>query len=141
LDLGCRQGYLFDYLKDLNISLYGMDISESAINMLKARGFDGEQGDMHYFNFNEKFDMIISSHSLEHCPDPPKVIINIYQSLKTNGHTIIAIPIEKKKEPHGAHFHPFSSKSDLNTLFNKNKWKFIEECSFGTDYLVVYRKV
>lgn len=90
LDLGCGPGELISELSKMNpgLDLTGLDFSEGMINISKernpkARHILMDVGDLH--KVNEKFDVIISTHSFPYYKDPKKVIEGLYNLLKDDG--------------------------------------------------------
>ncbi|MBT8325324.1 MAG: class I SAM-dependent methyltransferase [Winogradskyella sp.] len=96
LDVGCSSGLLLTDLKSngfLDDNLYGIDISETAIANCKKQGLQNchlMSGDA--LNFNQKFDVIIASDSLEHINDDLKAVSNWKDHLTENGKICIFVP-------------------------------------------------
>jgi len=94
LDLGCGTGVLSTYF-DNNYIKYGLEIKHS-ISAPTLKVFDkdklhiGVLDDNTYSN--EFFDVVFSSHVIEHVPDPIKFIRNICRILKTQGKLVISTP-------------------------------------------------
>jgi len=94
LDVGCGQGTL---LKTLALSgfknLYGVDpfindnINYSYSDDIKINIYKNN-----VFALNEKYDIIIMNHSLEHMEEQEKVLRKIYELLNINGECIICMP-------------------------------------------------
>lgn len=131
LDLGCREGLLLDRLnsKVKTNNLYGVDISEVAINYLnsKYKKITGYVQDIHSLEFpNDSFDIVICTHTLEHSNDPYQVLSEIYRVLNKNGICMIEVPIENGDKPktHNGHFYIFKEKQELIDIM-KNYFKII----------------
>ena len=98
LDFGCNTGYFANMIKKRNpkSEVYGADINKFALNYACKRYKDIQ---FYYINEhfykNNKFDIIILSHVLEHVKNPKELIRNITQLLNKNGLLIIAIPQER----------------------------------------------
>ena len=93
IDDGSCEGYLFDHLRDVGFkNLYGIDISPDAIEKLKKRGYNGEVLDIHKSTIKEKYGIMISSHSLEHCHNPKLAVDNMYKALKIGGRLLVVVP-------------------------------------------------
>lgn len=91
LDIGCSSGI---FLKDLealgfkNENLYGVDISENAIENCRKNGLPNSfVMDAQNISLNESFDIIIASDCLEHLEDDGKALKN-WNSLLTIGGTM-----------------------------------------------------
>lgn len=93
LDIGCGSGRILRSLKkDLDCSVYGIDISSVAINQLRSRGIPGA-----CFNVEEPivlvdfvFDVVILCHTLEHIQDDQRLIR--YVAEMTKKYLIVAVP-------------------------------------------------
>lgn len=99
LDIGCGEGSTLLYLNDESNKLYGMDISEEAIELSKNNLMDATYflGDITKKETlpDQKFDLIICSEVLEHITDDAVAIENISSLLKKGGYLIITVPHRK----------------------------------------------
>lgn len=84
LDIGCGDGTVIDYLSKKNkpSSIIGIDISEKAVDYVKAKGYEAVKMDVLskefiYFIKDKKFDYVIITEVLEHIQEPEKVVIAI----------------------------------------------------------------
>lgn len=130
LEIGVREGFLFDHLKNHGYSnIYGVDISPLGIKRLHERGYKGHVADAadDLKIGDRKFDAIIISHCLEHVPEPNKVVDNMYNALNKNGIVYVEVP-RQPKEPvptPWAHYYCFSSPEELLSFFPEDKWEMI----------------
>lgn len=130
LEIGVREGFLFDHLKNHGYkNLYGVDISPVGIKTLHQRGYKGHVADAadDLKIGDKKFDAIIISHCLEHVPEPNKVVDNMYNALNKNGFVYVEVP-RQPKEPvptPWAHYYCFSSPEELLSFFPEDKWEMI----------------
>ena len=100
LDYGCGYGQNMQALRNEGFkNVYGLDLDEKAINYCKKNNFKvlniAEDNFNEYLkNKNNKFDVIILSHVLEHIPkdDMQSALEGIYKLLKANGFLLIAVP-------------------------------------------------
>lgn len=94
LDVGCGDGISLAKLNELGHTAIGIDLNNEKLNVAKAKGSLAEKCDMHnMFIFNDnQFDVIISSHSLEHAYDPRKVLSEFFRVLKPEGLLFIVVP-------------------------------------------------
>lgn len=128
LDVGAREGNLLKLLfKNDFKDLYGIDISNEAITKLKERGFNCSIEDAQKFDLKKKFGTIIISHVLEHCPEPAKVLNNIYDHLLDNGLLYVEVPRQPKIDmpTKAGHYLHYDELNDLISLFDINKWKLL----------------
>jgi 2-polyprenyl-3-methyl-5-hydroxy-6-metoxy-1,4-benzoquinol methylase len=104
LDVGCNHGCSTYWLHEFNISkITGIDINEESL-ICARKNFkdlnipnDFISLDLTKDNINQKYDTIISFHTLEHIyPNDIKFFLdNLYNSLNDGGYFIISIPYEK----------------------------------------------
>ena len=100
LDYGCDFGFLLDIIKNRypskNFDLCGSDINQYALKYArkKYQDFTFFNVDSKFFD-NEKFDVIILSHVLEHMHNRDELIRNLKKLLNKEGILIIAIPQER----------------------------------------------
>jgi 2-polyprenyl-3-methyl-5-hydroxy-6-metoxy-1,4-benzoquinol methylase len=99
LDLGCGAGYLVAFLNKNKIDAYGIEpdkwsfaaaqslLKENLIETSKVKNLFGES-----FNFQNKFDLIVSFQVIEHTQNPEQVFKQCYQQLKKGGQIYFVIP-------------------------------------------------
>jgi len=106
LDVGCADGKFGAFLKEnKNVTLYGIDINEEAVNQVKSAGIydDVYLIDMEneveslteynrYINNGVTYDFIILSDIFEHLKDPTKVILKIAERLMVGGKILVSVP-------------------------------------------------
>ena len=100
LDFGCNTGYFLKMIKnkypESKISFHGADINQYALKYAKRKnpefGFFEINND---FWETEKFDIIITSHVLEHIKERNEMMVNLNKLLKKDGELIVAIPQER----------------------------------------------
>jgi ubiquinone/menaquinone biosynthesis C-methylase UbiE len=97
LEVGSGDGYILKAIEDLNVSLTGIEISETRIERARALVPSAEiiQGDAREMPFESKsFDLVVCSEVLEHVPDPELAIEEIRRVLRPGGFAIITVPNE-----------------------------------------------
>jgi len=95
LDIGCANGGLLHCLNEKGYNnLTGIDITEICVENVKKAGFNAFFGGI--FNLEElgenKYDVVILSHVLEHVYDLQKTAKNLKQLLNPNGIIYIEVP-------------------------------------------------
>lgn len=95
LDIGCAYGYVLNLLPK-NSNMFGLDISEHAINTAKKNFKDitfkvGNVEEKIPFPANS-FDIIILNDVIEHLENPQKALENIKKILKKDGILYITTP-------------------------------------------------
>lgn len=75
LDMGCGDGLFLEYLAKIKgISGYGVDVSQEAVNLARARGIEAEAADIQGWDIEREYDYIVLSEVLEHLAYPEDVI-------------------------------------------------------------------
>ncbi|HNP32181.1 MAG TPA: class I SAM-dependent methyltransferase [Flavobacterium sp.] len=96
LDIGCSSGIFLKDLERLGFepeNLYGVDISETAIENCKANGIKNSYVmDAQNITLAETFDIIIASDCLEHLKDDVKAVKNWKSLLKVGGQMYVFVP-------------------------------------------------
>lgn len=98
LDIGCADGALGVILqKEKQAKVYGVDISETAVNLAKKKlvgawVMDIEKDDWPSEIKNKKFDYIIISEVLEHLFQPEKVLEKLKPIITSDTEIIITVP-------------------------------------------------
>ncbi|MGC4040937.1 MAG: class I SAM-dependent methyltransferase [Flavobacterium sp.] len=96
LDIGCSSGVFLKELEALGFkieNLYGIDISDIAIENCKANGIQSSfVMDAQNITIDEHFDIIIASDCLEHLEDDKKALKNWNSLLKIGGKMYVFVP-------------------------------------------------
>lgn len=93
LDFGCGTGDLLLLLQGNGRKLYGVDTSEVALQMARARGVSAEL--FHNWPIG-KFDTIVCSQVLEHLDNPHDWILEAKSHLSKNGIVLVTVPSGNK---------------------------------------------
>lgn len=113
LDIGCANGGLLGYLKELGYSnLYGIDPSPACVeNTNRNYGIDASIGSLFQLPQNiGKFDVITLSHVLEHVQDLSGALNNLKNLLNQNGFLYVEVPdSERYLEFYVSPFHYFDT--------------------------------
>ncbi len=145
LDIGIREGKFLEVLKKSGFkSIYGVDVYIEGVERAKSLGFEAKVADAQNFSLEKKFDAATLSHVLEHCPEPNKVIQNVYDNvLNDDGILYVEVPVQKK-EPvptAHAHFYCFTSMTELLSFFDKSKWSVVEKLVVGEILKIIIKKL
>lgn len=98
LDVGCGYGILGEAMAKGNNVVFGVDISESAIEKAKTRLHfaavcDITKKETYPLEIKErKFDLIVLADILEHVYDPRSILYSVKDFLKTDGKLILSVP-------------------------------------------------
>jgi len=88
LDVGCGSGAGLETLREAyGMQATGLDMSESAVALCRARGFDAYTSRFEHFDPPEgkRFDVIYSSHVIEHVASPVEYMQKSYELLNPRG--------------------------------------------------------
>ena len=129
LDIGCGNGFFCFALSTYCKTIYGIDSSDNMILdakknniILKNKNILFSIKDMSKINFNNKFDILLYSHSL-HLSKPLEVLEKNIKLLNDNG---IIVIIESTNHFISDRLNPKSNK--FNELEYKNKIMLINKC-------------
>jgi ubiquinone/menaquinone biosynthesis C-methylase UbiE len=117
LDIACGDGVGLKWFRDNGYkNVFGFELNENKVQIAKQTGFEIFIGDMHNLNcFNDNtFDVVYSSHTLEHALNPFQVLSEFKRILKNSGIFILVIPFPDKG-PDDAHCGKYILKSDFET--------------------------
>jgi SAM-dependent methyltransferase len=93
LDIGCATGALLLYLRDRGWRVMGVEISPSAEYAQRERGLDVRKLPLEENHFPpESFDLILTSHLIEHLNDPGSFVREVYRLLRSGGHFLLTTP-------------------------------------------------
>jgi SAM-dependent methyltransferase len=98
LDVGCSTGAFVAYAGQQGWDAAGVDVSRWATAQAQARGLHvaiGTLEEQHYPAAN--FDVVHSSHMLEHVPDPLRVLREMRRILKPDGLLSLEVPQEVER--------------------------------------------
>lgn len=128
LDLGTKDGLFFDVLKDSGFDrrkLIGVDCCNEVVDVCIEKGYLTFQEDIQDMNSifkDDLFDFIFIIHTLEHVPNPDKVVSECIRLLKPNGFVFVEVPIQTQIDNPElwGHYHPFTTKQQVKDLFINN---------------------
>jgi SAM-dependent methyltransferase len=93
LDVGCGRGDLGAMLVERGWEVTGVEPSEDACAVARARGVDARCGTLEDAGLEAgRFDVAIFQHSLEHVPDPVADLARCERSLRNGGLVLITVP-------------------------------------------------
>jgi len=94
LDVGCGDGSLLKYMKELSWQTYGVELNQAASqharDVLGLNVFSGRLEEADYPK--DFFDIISLFHVLEHLPDPSGTLKKVRPLLRKNGFLLIEVP-------------------------------------------------
>jgi|SRR3989344_2999245 len=99
LDVGCGVGQVSNFLAGRGYNVIGTDISQLLIEEAKKNGkANFRVMDALNLEFEDKrFDCVISAETIEHIPDPEKMLSEIHRVLKNGGILVLRFPNRQNK--------------------------------------------
>jgi len=111
LEVGFGSGQTLRRMQSLGWDVQGVEFDPVAVNNALASGLDVHLGDVASQNFTEaSFDAVVSSHVIEHLPDPERFLNECRRLLKPGGALVVYTP---------------NSRSFGHYLFGRN-WRGLE---------------
>jgi len=92
LDVGCGKGDFLLRAKYCGYRVTGIDFDPKTIDIVNSRGLYGRAMQIQDLPEKEKYDIITSSHVIEHVYRPKEFLLDIYKRLKKDGYFYIATP-------------------------------------------------
>lgn len=117
LDIGSGRGKFLHQLITYNrCTVYGIDISGTAIEQGKSIGVPGEVGDAENMdNFSQLFDVVVSAHTFEHIVNDAGLAKNVGRLAKKMA--IIAVPNNcSGPEETGEHIRKYTAESLMDLM-------------------------
>jgi SAM-dependent methyltransferase len=120
LDVGCGIGILLSRLKsEKDAQVYGIDISQIAIEKLYRRGLYGQVAMLPFLGLkDDTFDVAVGTELLEHLKSPENGIKEICRVIKSDGLMIFTVPDDcmgiKDADDHLHQFNQSSFKEIIN---------------------------
>ena len=136
LDVGCGTGEVLNllYKKNNKYNLFGIDISDKMIDVAKKKNnkINFSVGDSENILFeDEMFDIVITSESFHHYPNPIKALNEFKRVLKKNGKIILCDmyrPFPVRNIMNLAY--KFSKTGDIKIYSKKEIEKFFQDTKF-----------
>ena len=144
LDIGCGAGLNASYLKEKGYEIYGIDVSQIAIDKFNKKGFKGKIMDISQtLEFEENFfDVIFASEVIEHISYTEGFLKETKRILKPGGILYLSTPNSSfwpyrilsllgytlSQSQHEGHVRFFNKKSILQ-IFKDNQFQIEKFCS------------
>lgn len=117
LDVACGDGTgLRWFLENGYSDVFGCEINPRKIVLAETTGFPVIEADMHKIPLEDNFfDVVYSSHSLEHAYDPLQVLAEFKRLLKPEGRLLLIVPYPDTG-PDDAHCGKYKLRTDLESF-------------------------
>lgn len=125
LEVGCGAGGILQYFKDRGAKVTGLDLNDHYLEYGRSKGLNLQHGFITDLGTEEKYDMVIYNHVMEHILDPVEELRAVADRLVPAGLIYIEVPgIKALKSYHydflrylqNAHVFHFSSNTLINIL-------------------------
>ncbi|MFL5883907.1 MAG: methyltransferase domain-containing protein [Thermoleophilaceae bacterium] len=95
LDAGCGHGEITSIVAERAGRAMGVDYDAEAIRLARDRfpQLEFERGDLARWRTDERFDVILHTHVLEHLPEPVAALRNLGEHLKPGGKLVVEVPL------------------------------------------------
>lgn len=140
LDVGCGRGA---YLKDVHklrpdLELYGVDIGDVEEYLPDYINFKKSSGDNLPFE-NEKFDLIICFHVLEHVLNPYEFLKEFHRVLKNDGFVYIEMPYYKTTSIPDGNLNFWSDPTHIKPYTYRSVERMLKESGFEVVEIKIWR--
>ena len=124
LDAGCGVGSNFEVLTKYSKNVYGIDISDDAIELCSRKNYRKlTKISLLDLNLDVKFDLIASLDVLEHVDDDMEAVKNLSSHIRTNGILIVSVPAHRflwnDNDVFSGHFRRYAL-NDIRRIANAN---------------------
>jgi SAM-dependent methyltransferase len=95
LEVGCGDGYVLEAMRETyGVNGVGLDLSEAAAAACRRKGFEAHASRFEDFHPSDtkKFDVVHSSHVIEHLTSPRDYMLKVYDLLKPGGICVFITP-------------------------------------------------
>lgn len=92
LEVGCSTGLLLSQLKERGWEVFGVEPSKKSAEVAQKRGIEAIVDSFENIKINQKFDLVIFNHVLEHLSDPEGVLNQSKNLLDDKGLLLISLP-------------------------------------------------
>jgi len=98
LEVGCATGNALEMVRTFSddIDLYGIDLSSYAIKVCQEKGLSASVSKINGFKHKSKFDIILSSETMEHVDELKEFIVGVKENLQKDGVYVFYVPAVEK---------------------------------------------
>lgn len=93
LEIGCGRGFTVKKIQEICPQTYGVDINPNSIEKGVAKNLQVMDAQQLAFD-NENFDKVYSFHTIEHVPNPQKMLSEIERIVRPGGKVLLVYPAE-----------------------------------------------
>jgi len=94
LDVGCYDGTISALIKQLGNNVFGIDVSEKAVEIARERGIDARVWDLdNRLPFpDESFDVVVAGEVIEHVREIDFLVQEFWRVLRRPGYAVVTTP-------------------------------------------------
>ena len=92
LEVGCGAGGNLSVFRDNDCEVIGLDFDDDYLDVARKNGIITIKGSLDKLGSNDKYDLIILSHVLEHIVDPAGFLVTLIEHLDDTGVIYIEVP-------------------------------------------------
>ena len=123
LDVGCRCGYALDTFQQHlpNARVVGLDLVPEFVEEAREVCDEVYVGDVHALPFkDQEFDLVFSSHTMEHCYDPQLALSEIRRVAKVA--VFLVLPLEQPDPNNPSHYFETTNPLDWANMAQGDGW-------------------
>lgn len=92
LEIGAARGGFLRQVRKLGWEVSGVEISADAVKIAQENNLELYRGDYLDYKPDKKYDVICMYQTLEHLPEPKRVLLKTHKELSENGLLVIEVP-------------------------------------------------
>ena len=104
LEIGCGAGGILELFRDAGSQVLGLDFDDDFLDIARSNNINVKRGSTELLDENDKFDLIILSHVLEHIVEPAEFLKEVVRFLNDDGLLYIEVPSVDGVVEGGYHF-------------------------------------
>jgi SAM-dependent methyltransferase len=89
LEVGCAYGFFLELIREEYPGSLGVDVFSAGVAHARAQGLQALEGDLLSLHFDRRFDGVCLWDTIEHLPNPSKVIERSAELLEPGGHLFL----------------------------------------------------
>ena len=140
LDAGCGVGSNFEVLTKYSKNVYGIDISDDAIELCSCKNYRKlTKMSLLDFKLDVEFDLVACMDVLEHVDDDMEAVKNLSSHIRTNGILIVSVPAHRflwnDNDRFGGHLRRYAL-NDVRRIVNANNLTILK-LSYWNQFMFV----
>ncbi|NIQ13747.1 MAG: methyltransferase domain-containing protein [Candidatus Dadabacteria bacterium] len=148
LDIGCSTGWITSIARNIGFNVKGLESNSKSANIAREKyGLEIIEGFIEDLDLDEKFDVIVMMHVLEHFTDPIDTLTKVNDLLSENGKLLIVVPngeslgteifMENYNWNVPRHL-SFFTKNSMNLILAKSQFRIRNISALSSPPLILY---